>query len=253
MPTRQVGVRAALALGLSIVVVVSAACSDDENASADPPTSPTPPTTTIPAPTATAPPTAPPTEPASAPTTAPVLPVVDWNDPSGYRAEIDGWTLAGCGEAPILCVSRSSGSGSGSVEVVTFPADSFDVIAGPLADGDLDAALAALVADYHDSFSADREQTCPPAFTYTPLPSVPSTVGGAAGLRYGFEVRDGNGAVVERSVSYNTLDTNRLVIISAAALDADRGCLEPIGEFAVDDLVAFEPVFDALVTNSRLP
>ena len=257
---------ARLAIALTVAIVVATSCGDaDDGATTAPPTttnvsSPTTPITTSPAtPTSEptpGPPTAPTTRPIPPPS-GPVLPIVDWANPSLYRAEVDGWTVAGCGEAPILCVEREagsgSGSGSGSVEAITFPADSFDVIARPLADGDIAGALEALVADYHASIGPDREQTCPPELTYAPLPTTPATVGGTAGLRYGFEVRDGAGTVVERSVSYSTLDTEQLVIISAAALDPDQGCLEPIGEFAVDDLLAFEPILEALVANSRLP
>ena len=68
-------------------------------------------------------------------------------------------------------------------------------------------------------------------------------VGGEPGRRVGFRVVLADGTLVEHGVSWAREEGDGLRLVGATGLHLERACLEPIGEFAVDD---FEEALDLL-------
>jgi hypothetical protein len=185
-------------------------------------------------------------------TSTPATGAIDWRHPEPLDAG-DGWRLDDCeGDAPIVCVDRD-GEPAGFLEVVEFPVASFDVMAEPLADGDDDAALDALASSFGTDLAADRSLGCGEGYVVDPLPVTHLTTGDGPAVRYGLVGTTAGGEVSERVVQYAAIRGDSLVVLVAAAYDAD-GCLVAEGEeFAPDVLEAFQPVLDRVVAASPMP
>jgi hypothetical protein len=180
-----------------------------------------------------------------------VAPALDWRSLPDEPIQHEGWTFGSCGgTAPILCVAGASGDGT--VELLQYAVDDVDVVAAALdEDDDEQAALEAFAEEYVALFSLSRPQDCPGTSVVADAP-VPLVVGGSPGLRYGFQVLDPSGAVVERSVQWATIDGGDMLVAAAGALDPTRACLEPIGEFTPATLEAALPAIDDVIAASIL-
>ena len=180
-----------------------------------------------------------------------VAPVLDWRTLPDEPVQHEGWTFGSCGgTAPIVCVAGASGDGT--VELLEYEVDDVEVVAETLDEtGDEQAALEAFSEEYVATFSLSRPQECPGTSVVADVPEA-LVVGGSPGLRYGFQVRDESGAVVERSVQWATIDGGALLVAAAGAIDPARACLEPIGEFTPATLEAALPAIDDVIAASTL-
>jgi hypothetical protein len=180
-----------------------------------------------------------------------VAPELDWSALPSEPVLHEGWTFGSCGgTAPILCVGGPGGDGT--VELLRYEVDDVDAVHDALDDGAADVdALDAFADAYVGSFVASRPQECP-GTSVVADEAVPRTVGGRPGLRYGFQVVDESGAVVERSVQWATIDGADLLVVAAGAIDPERACFEPIGEFSPGVLDAALPSLDDVVAASDL-
>jgi hypothetical protein len=209
---------------LAALLVLGACSDDDDDGNAEP-------TTTIPAATTT---TGGPTP--STTGGADPVPVLDWDALPEPAVVVEGWEVGHCeGDAPLLCVGRPGGR-PGVVETQTFAS----------AD-DLDAFAAAFVA----SARTDREAGCPPGSTFEEDEPVDLEVGGEPGVRVGFRVTLADGTLVEHGVTWAREEGDGLRVVGATGLHLERGCLEPIGEFAIEDFAAVDDLLDRLVATSR--
>jgi hypothetical protein len=180
-----------------------------------------------------------------------VAPALDWRSLPDEPIQHEGWTFGSCGgTAPIVCVGGASGDGT--VELLQYAVDDVDVVQAALdEDDDEQAALEAFAEEYVASFSLSRPEECPGTSVVADGP-VALEVGGSPGLRYGFQVLDGTGVVVERSVQWATIDGSALFVAAAGALDPTRACFEPIGEFTPATLEAALPAIDDVIAASIL-
>jgi hypothetical protein len=201
------------------VALVLGACSGDDDDASEPTTAPT----TAPAPTTTTGGSEP-------------VPVLDWDALPVPPVVVEGWEVGHCpGDAPLLCVGRPGGR-SGTLETMTFASD---------------VALEDFGAVFVGSASADRLATCPAGTTVAPDDEVEVAVGGQPGRRIGFQVRLGDGTLVEHGVSWVREEADGLRLVGATGLHLERACLEPIGEFAIDDFEAVDELLDRLVATSE--
>jgi hypothetical protein len=179
-----------------------------------------------------------------------VAPVLDWRSLPDEPVQHEGWTFGSCGgTAPIMCVAGASGGGT--VELLQYEVDEVEVVAETLDERGEAAALEAFAEEYVAAFSLSRPQECPGTSVVADAP-VALVVGGSPGLRYGFQVFDESGTVVERSVQWATIDGGSLLVAAAGALDPARACLEPIGEFTPATLQAALPAIDDVIAASML-
>ena len=142
----------------------------------------------------------------------------------------DGHLLGPCeGDADqIACISKD-GSVIGSAEHLEFPADTFEVLDGVT---DPVASIELIAADYVATFLADRQATCP-QLEFRALAPDPVEVGGASGLRYGFEQLDGTEAV-EKNIIYGARVGDTIDLYGFAAI-AEGACLSNEGELTDPD------------------
>jgi hypothetical protein len=172
---------------------------------------------------------------------------VDW---SRRTVSLDpaGWSLEFCeGEGPFLCVARGS-EPVGSVELLRVAVHDYDVLARVLGRGGsereaLEAGaaefVAVLAADGRIGFGADHHlQADPPA---------PATVVGKPGIRLVLEDRLAQ-RVLRRIVQYRAIEGDTFYLLSATGTEGGG----PLGEFAIEDLKAFEPVFGEIAAASRV-
>jgi hypothetical protein len=165
------------------------------------------------------------------------VPVLDWSALPEPPVPVDGWEVGHCeGDAPLLCVGRPGGR-PGVVETLTFAGSS-----------DLDAFTESFLA----GVEADREAGCPPGSVVERDAVVDATVGGQPGRRVGFTVTFADGRTVEHGVTWVRAEPDGLRTVGATGFDLEGGsCLEPIGEFAIDDFEAVLGLLDRLVARSE--
>ena len=201
-------------IALAIAVALAACSNDDGGRSTG--------TTTRPAPT-------------HATATTLVVPVFDWAHPKPTDLG-GGFAIEDCeGDAPFFCVRRD-GEIVGTLEVLRLDLE------GKTPEDQAQGFL--------NTFRDDRMKTCPGhAFSADAIAHV--TTADGESIRYSYTLRNGKD-VVERVVQYAGVRDGKHVVIAANAID-EGGCLTREGEFATDDLIAFEPRFDALVRVSGLP
>ena len=141
-----------------------------------------------------------------------------------------GYLLGQCeGDAnQVACITKD-GSAIGSAEHLEFPVDTFvflDGVTDPVASVEL------MAADYVATFLADRQATCP-HLEFRALAPAPVAVGGAPGLRYGFEELDGT-ETVERNMIYGVRVDDTIDLYGFAAI-AGGACLSNEGELTDPD------------------
>jgi hypothetical protein len=137
----------------------------------------------------------------------------------------------------IACITKD-GSVIGSAEHLEFPVDTFvllDGVADPVESVEL------IAADYVATFLADRRATCPD-LEFRALAPAPVAVGGAPGLRYGFEELDGS-EVVETNIIYGVRVDETIDLYGFAAI-AEGACLSNEGELT--EPVTLDRVLPAL-------
>ncbi|HEU5085531.1 MAG TPA: hypothetical protein VFU14_19485 [Acidimicrobiales bacterium] len=174
--------------------------------------------------------------------TVPPGDVVDWGA-RDVRLDDERWSVAFCeGDGPFVCFTGADGS-SGSVELSSWPAEELDVVADVLAAGGTDAeALDAFVADFLQTFEADRHEGCGPGVEVVREGAEAVPVAGRTGVRYGFRVVRG-GETVEHVLGHAVLADGSLHLLNASGL-GDDACLEREGEF---DISAFDAATVELV------
>jgi hypothetical protein len=172
--------------------------------------------------------------------------VVDWNRRAiSFRSP--GWSFEFCeGEGPFLCITRGN-EPVGSVELFRLPVRDHAVIADVLGQGGSEReALEAAAAEFLVVLSADRRIGFGDDYHLRADPPASATVMGKPGLRLVLEGRLAH-RVLERIVQYHTIDRDTLYLLGATAVDGGS-----LGEFATDDLKAFEPVFGEIAAASRV-
>jgi hypothetical protein len=150
-----------------------------------------------------------------------------------------GYSLGPCdGDADQIACITKDGSVIGSAEHLEFPVDTFvllDGVADPVESVEL------IAADYVATFLADRRATCPD-LEFRALAPAPVAVGGAPGLRYGFEELDGS-EVVETNIVYGVRVDETIDLYGFAAI-AEGACLSNEGELT--EPVTLDRVLPAL-------
>jgi hypothetical protein len=133
----------------------------------------------------------------------PAGPVLDWDDPTGVADLGDGWMLVDClGDAPLWCFELD-GELRGTLEFGRWPDD--DRLADAADDEGRRDALHALVLDFGEWLHDDRAAGCP-GHTVELAAVRDVTVAGAPGVVRAHTMRDGPGAVVERSLAIHVAD-----------------------------------------------
>jgi hypothetical protein len=180
-----------------------------------------------------------------------LAPALDWSDLPDAPVVYAGWGFGSCGgTAPLLCVTGPAGDGT--VELLRYGLEGYPDIEADLDDGAPAAeALRGFAAAYVSSNSSSVPVDCP-GTSVVAGPTEPARVGGHDGLRYGFDVLDEDGVTVERYVQWVAVDGGDLVVVAAGAIDPDRGCFEPIGEFTPATLAAVLPVLGDVIAASEL-
>lgn len=142
----------------------------------------------------------------------------------------EGHLLGPCeGDADQIACISNDGSVIGSAEHLEFPADTFEVLEGVT---DPVASIELIAAEYVATFLADRQATCP-QLEFRALAPDPVEVGGAPGLRYGFEQLDGT-ETVERNIIYGARVGDTIDLYGFAAI-AEGACLSNEGELTDPD------------------
>ncbi|MFA9445794.1 hypothetical protein [Egicoccus sp. AB-alg6-2] len=169
--------------------------------------------------------------------------VADWEQPFDLGLP-NGWMVGGCtGDAPLLCFFDGTRQ-VGFLELGRYPLPEHY-------DGDAAGYLAHQADDFLVSMREDRAAGCP-NLTFDPTPPIDVIVGGQPGVRAGFRLVDADGTEVERHVVYWTVHDGEHVTVTAPAY-ADRGCIEPMGEFSPADLGLVTLFVDQLVADTPLP
>lgn len=185
---------------------------------------------------------------------APAGPSVEfqWGKPFGRARLNDAWTVRDCdGDAPFLCFS-SSGGGSGSAELTTYPLSSHRRLQEDLAEGGRQYAFRRWAYDHYRTFRKDRTG-CRPGYTFHPFRPKPATVAGREGVRFGFAVKNADGTVVERSVTFGTVTKTQVVVVGVEGLNG-RSCLEILGPtFTPRALKRMGPYVARLAATGKLP
>lgn len=155
---------------------------------------------------------------------------VRMNDPSQVATIEGGWTVSACdGEAPLLCVVKG-GAVVGIIEMLRFPAASFDSV-DPAAD--LETNIAAVAADFLQAIGADRAAACGPDYRFEPLDIVPVAFADQPAFRYGYRGTMADGSPSELNLQFATITDDEIILVTAIAYDAG-GCP------GRDDLAAFD-------------
>lgn len=206
---------------------------------------------------ATAAPSAPPAAPPTASSTvaperpdgAPVEVFVDWLDRPERIDLGDGWAIGACeGDAPLLCVT-DDGEHAGIVEFMAFPAAPGRYPDDPATE----AQLLAEADEFLQVMRDDRATTCAD-HEFVAADVATTSFGGGPGVRYGFELLDPAGRVVEQVVGHLAIREHGLVVMTANAM-VDDGCImDPeFPGFEPADLARFAPHLGAIAAGSVLP
>jgi hypothetical protein len=111
------------------------------------------------------------------------------------------------------------------------------------------AALHAFVDNYHAIFEQDRQATYGGTRTYVRLQTQDVSMGDLPAVHYGFAVRNPDGTIHERWLSYAGFDGDLLFIIVAPFYPDDLP-----GRFRSDDeLQQFEPYLTRIAEGLKLP
>lgn len=167
-----------------------------------------------------------------------------------------GWSVSSCdpGDAPLICVFRD-GEHVGMIEWLQRPLEAERELVADLQAMPVREALAANLerAGFYASTERDRRDNCDGRGVEWQRPTD-ATVGGAAGMVYGYTVRDHDGSRQDVIVSYQGVNDGRsLFIVVVEGLGA-RTCIPTEGTaLTPDQLDAFRPMLDELVANLRLP
>lgn len=175
---------------------------------------------------------------------------VDWSDPSIVAEYPGGWAVHACeGGAPLLCVERD-GELVGTVEALSFPTESIDVIDPSAPTGD---NLQALAASFVEAMTEDRAVGCGEGYLVEAIEPRPSPMGGN-GLVYGFVGTTAEGAPSERNIQHATIVDGTVILIVAAAYD-EGGCpgRDDTSGFDSATLGEFEPYLEMIIADSPLP
>jgi hypothetical protein len=151
------------------------------------------------------------------------------------------------GDAPLICVEGPDGE-VGLIEVGRFPSPS------NAPEGDAEAELRALAADFVASISEDRAVGCGADYEVEPLEPRIAVVAGRNGLRFGFLGLSGDGSHSERNIQHAVFDGADVVVITAASY-AESGCpgRDDLDWFQPDALERFDRGLSALVAGLPLP
>ena len=219
------------AIFVAAVAAVLAACSSGADKAASPHTS-VPITTTT----------------ASTSTTAvePEPLVVSWIEDFEARLP-NGWTVRECdGARTHVCVFDGD-TFLGDIELNSgYPLSPEDDPTDPKATAE------AWAGNMIDAFRDDRGTACPD-FTFEALDITSVVVGGQAGARGGFVIRDGGDRIVEHVINHYVLTGETMTIINADAYALEGGCLPPSEidpSFTPEALEELEPYLERLVADS---
>ncbi len=230
----------AIVVALTVVVSISlAACGGA--VSGAPPTA-EPPGTTAPTPVPASPP---PIEVAS----------IDLRGRVPPTTLDGGWEVSSCdpGDAPLICILRD-GQHVGTIEWLQRPLDADPELVADLQTLPVGDALAANLerSGFYASTERDRRDNCDGRGVAWQRPTD-ATVGGTAGMAYGYTVRDHDGSRQDVIVSYQAVNGRSLFIVVVEGLGV-RTCIPTEGiALTPDQLDAFRPTLDGLVANLRLP
>ncbi len=145
------------------------------------------------------------------------------------------------------------GGAAGSVELLSYPISSNAELERDLAGGTKERALRRHARRYYRFFAGDRKQGCPGAYVFRPLRIKDATVAGRDGVRYGFIVEDGRGAMVERTTTFVTTTKSSLVLVVTTSV-TPRACVAVEGDvLRPAQLRSFEPYLARLAANGKLP
>ena len=174
---------------------------------------------------------------------------------SGGVAELaDGWTLAPCEAGPPLFCLRLDGETRGTLELGTYPVESFpevnEIIKG---GGSTTEALRREAAAFRAVFAKDRPEGCGVGYAVKEIPPAEAAVASRPGLVYGFD-GELNGAHVERALQFATVKDGSLHIIAVSGV-ATGTCMDDpeLFQLTVDELTKLEPALQAVVAASVLP
>jgi hypothetical protein len=173
--------------------------------------------------------------------------VVDW-DGRVVSLQLPGWSVEFCeGEGPFLCVERD-GEPVGSVELLRTAVQQHATLADVLGRGGSERdALEAAAAEFMAVLSADRRTGLAGAYQLSYEPATAATVMGKQGLRVVVEGRVGD-RIIERIVHYYAIQRDTSYLLAATGNERSG----PLGEFSMDDLKAFEPLFGEIAAASRV-
>lgn len=184
----------------------------------------------------------------------PAGPEVDfqWGEPFGPVRLNDQWRVGDCdGDAPLICFASSTGR-SGKAEMFTYPLRTNQKIQRDIADGGKQYAFRRWAYENYRTFRDDRTD-CRPGYTFHPFRPKPATVAGREGIRFGFAVKDGDGRIVERSVTFGTVTKTQVVVVGVEGLN-QRSCLAIMGDtFTPAALKRMGPYVARLAATGRLP
>jgi hypothetical protein len=174
---------------------------------------------------------------------------VDWSE--YLKTDIalsDGWRLVGCQALdPSLCGIDPDGEVAGTVALAVFDVWPHEDLS--------EEAVVADTATFHETFAADRRETCGDAYRYEPHELVTATVGGHDGWRYGFTLRNADGQITEHTVIHLTFASGMRFAMNTNFIDP-AGCPgsdHEREEFGVPHMPAIVPHLDRLAASSILP
>ena len=180
-------------------------------------------------------------------------PVVDWA--GDYAVDLgDGWQLTPCEGGPTLMCIRLNGETQGVAELLTYPTAGHEAVKEVLdAGGTNEEALAALAADFQEVFIEDRPVGCGAEYAVEPFGPRPATVGGLAGVIYGFEGL-ADGRRVERALQFAAFDGPTVYLIATTAIE-DGSCMDDgeLQELTIAEIDDLEQDLAGAIATSRLP
>ncbi|HET9494141.1 MAG TPA: hypothetical protein VFR15_07925 [Chloroflexia bacterium] len=176
----------------------------------------------------------------------------------------EGWSVRPCeGNGPLLCMFDGS-EHMGTIELFASHIETLPEFAGMLRDAGLepgsidyrDPAQAAQIREAFDAFiesnletfEEDRQIRYRGSATFTRLPIEDIRIGDMPGVRYGFNVADESGKVVEKWPSHAAFDGNVLYIL-VPHYDEDSF----FSFKSLEALEEFEPFVPALLEGLTLP
>lgn len=156
--------------------------------------------------------------------------------------EMGSFTVADAeGDAPFVNVLKE-GEAVGSLELLQFPLD------GLLDPAEGFPGLEAWVQSYYESVRADREASAPGS-AFDERDTAPAPWGDFCGIAYGFTVTSPGGEVTELTTNHATFDEGNLYVIAAFYDAAQPG----FGFASPEALSEFQDALRALVESLTVP